>query len=102
MTMPISIISKLTCKSGKNTEMEAALNAMRRAVLDNEPGTLLFINHRSRKNPEEYYIVEQYEDEAAADRHDESAAFKEAIEQLLPNVAGPAEHTGLDVIEGSL
>ena len=44
--MPISIISKLVCIPGKNIEIEGALNEMRQAVLDNEPGTLLFINHR--------------------------------------------------------
>ena len=100
--MPISIISKLVCIPGKNIEIEGALNEMRQAVLDNEPGTLLFINHRSRKSPEEYYIFEQYENEAAADRHAKSEAFKAAVEKLLPNVEGPAEHTGLDVIENAI
>jgi quinol monooxygenase YgiN len=68
-------------------------------VLDNEPGVVSFVNHRSRNNPDEYYIVEQYQDKAAADRHDQSDAFKAAVEKLMSATGGPAEHVGLDVIE---
>ena len=97
--MPISIVSRLTCKDGKQVEMVSALKAMQSAVQENEPGTTFFLIHKCRKDPLAYYIVEQYEDKVAGDAHGESDAFKKSVELLREVVDNPPEHFSMDLIE---
>ena len=97
--MPISVITKLECDPGENAEMEAALKEMQTAVKENEPGTTFFLIHRSRKDPQVFYIIEQYENEAMGEQHGSSDAFHAAVEKLTKTTSMPAEHVGLDLIE---
>ena len=96
--MPISIVSKLTCKDGKQAEMVLALKAMRTAVQENEPGTTFFLIHKCRRDPLAYYIVEQYADEEAGDAHGKSDAFKNSVELLHKVVDSPPTHFSMDLI----
>ncbi len=97
--MPITVVSKILCKKGKESEMVLALKAMQSAVAENEPGTEFFLIHKSRKEFLTYYIVEQYANEAAGDEHGKSSSFQRGVKMLQTAAAGPAEHIGMDLIE---
>ncbi len=49
-----------------------------------EPGVKLFLPYRSPTNPALFFIFELYVDEAGWGAHQETAHFKDAIEELVP------------------
>jgi quinol monooxygenase YgiN len=51
-----------------------------------EPGVKLFVPYRSPTSRSSFFIFELYADEAGWAAHQETAHFKECIEELLPRV----------------
>lgn len=53
-----------------------------------EPGVITFIAHRSRTDPDEFLLYEQYRDEAAYLEHQTTAHFKTLVlERAVPLLA---------------
>jgi quinol monooxygenase YgiN len=97
-SMPIGIVAKLKCKEGMNEAYENGFKEMQQAVKDNEPGCLFYLLHKSRTDPTVYFVMEQYEDEAALAQHGKSDAFRAAGAKLGPVSGGPAEIELMDMV----
>lgn len=42
-----------------------------------EPGNIMYVAHRSTENPRQFFIYEQYQDQAALDAHRASLYFQQ-------------------------
>jgi quinol monooxygenase YgiN len=65
----ITVIATVRAKPGKGPELEADFRAWAKVVKEKEPGTLMYTLNQSREDPELYYAVEQYKDDAAVQTH---------------------------------
>ena len=64
-----------------------------------EPGCRMYLAHRSTGNPQQFFLYEQYDDQAALDAHRASSHFKQyAKEGLFPIIESrsPEIYTPLD------
>lgn len=53
-----------------------------------EPGCLMYVVHRHARNLEQFFIYEQYEDDAALEAHRNSSHFREfAVNSLRSNAS---------------
>jgi quinol monooxygenase YgiN len=62
----------LTIKPGMAKEFESLFTELRNEMRHHEPGCLLYSLLKSRKNPCDYIVHEQYVDQAALDFHSQS------------------------------
>ncbi len=65
----ISVIATVQAKPGRGAEVEADFRAWAEVVKQTEPGTLQYTLSRSRQNPDLFYALELYQDQAAVDAH---------------------------------
>jgi quinol monooxygenase YgiN len=56
-----------------------------------EPGCLMFIAHRHTERPNEFFIYEQYKDQAALDAHRATPHFKQIARGSLMQAADRKE-----------
>lgn len=85
--MTIGVVATLTVQEGKNEEFERAFLALAEQVRANEPGNLFYLLHRSRENPQEYKVLEQYATDEDLQAHRESDHFQAANPALAPFMA---------------
>jgi quinol monooxygenase YgiN len=89
----IAVIATVRAKPGKGPELEADFRAWAEVVKQKEPGTLQYTLNRSKDDPDLYYAIEFYQDEAAVQAH--MANFQ--ARQAGPDLAvGPPEIKVLD------
>lgn len=67
--MAIITIAILNIKEGKMEEAKEALKKVVPKVKESEPGTLEYIPHTFKYNPNSIIFFEKYEDESAAQAH---------------------------------
>jgi quinol monooxygenase YgiN len=60
-------------------EYIADLLARNAALSRAEPGCLMFVGHRSVEDPRNFFLYEQYRDEAAFKAHTETEHFKSLV-----------------------
>ena len=65
----ITVIATVRAKPGKGPELEADFKAWAAVVKEKEPGTLMYTLSRSRQDPNLYYALETYADDAAVQVH---------------------------------
>jgi quinol monooxygenase YgiN len=65
----ITVIATVRAKPGKGPELEADFRAWAEVVKAREPGTLMYTLSRSREDPDLYYALEFYQDDAAVQSH---------------------------------
>ena len=65
----ITVIATVRAKPGKGPELEADFKAWAEVVKEKEPGTLMYTLSRSKQDPNLYYALETYADEAAVQAH---------------------------------
>jgi quinol monooxygenase YgiN len=82
--MAVTLAVTWRARPGSEAAIEATLRTM--VELSNqEPGCLHFSAHRSTTDPTEYFIFEQYRDQAALDEHSNSQYFKQhVLEEAVP------------------
>jgi quinol monooxygenase YgiN len=96
--MTIGVIATLKIQEGKNAAFEEAFQALAEQVRANEPDNIFYILHRSRTDPQEYKVLEQYNKEADLETHRQSAHMTEANEVLIPLVAAAPVVEVLDTV----
>jgi quinol monooxygenase YgiN len=75
-------------KPGEGDRVAELLARMADAVRRAEPGTLVFLPHRSPENDHVFFLYELYADEAALAAHQQTPHFKSIVlEQALPKLA---------------
>ncbi len=65
----ISLIATIRAKPGMGKALEDDFREWAAVVKANEPGTLQYDLNRSKEDPELYYAIEAYVDEAAVQTH---------------------------------
>jgi quinol monooxygenase YgiN len=73
----MTVIAKLTVKSGSEAAFQQAAEKMIAHVKANEPGTLLYTLNRSTTHPNEFVFYEVYADQAGFAAHGGSAPMQE-------------------------
>jgi quinol monooxygenase YgiN len=94
----IGVVATLTVAEGKEAEFEQVFAEMAAGVHANEPGNKLYQLVRNKKNPQEYAVMELYEDEAALETHREQAHYKDAQPKLGPCLAGKPDIKFFDTV----
>jgi len=84
------VVAKLKAKSGEEANVEESLRGMVEKVAQ-EPGTLMYTLHRSRKDPGVFLFYEKYEDGAALKAHSSTPYFKELFAALQSVLDGAPE-----------
>lgn len=95
-----TIIARFKCQEGKEEEGFAALKEMVSSVKDNEDGCLAYICHRSKKNPQDIFFFEIYEDGDARKTHGKSDHMANMNKNFMKFFAPPVEIEELERIEG--
>ena len=91
----ISVIAIIRAKPGMGPGLEADFREWAAVVKAKEPGTLTYTLNRSREDPDLYYAIELYADDAAVQAH--MANFQ--ARPPGPDVAvGPPEIIVLDKV----
>jgi quinol monooxygenase YgiN len=83
------VVAKIKVKAGLEAEAEAALRKQIDYVTREEPGTLLYLLHRGRKDRSTFLFYEKYTDSEAFDRHGKSSAMQDLFRVLQPLLEGP-------------
>ena len=81
----VALFSRVTAKEGKAEELIAALRPVFEQV-EKEPGTLVYVLHRSRDDPGLFWVSELYADDDAFAAHrgsDAMAAAAPALGELI-------------------
>jgi (4S)-4-hydroxy-5-phosphonooxypentane-2,3-dione isomerase len=83
-TKPFVLAVMWRAADGKGDEIAAALDRLGPASRA-EPGVLAFIAHRSPADPHDFFLYEQYRDEAAFKAHQQTEHFKtEVLGRAVP------------------
>lgn len=86
--MALGVLARITVQDGKNEEFETIFLGLVEKVLANEEGALLYALNRSKSNPQEYIVMEQYRSAADIDAHGKTDYFREANKAMAGLVAG--------------
>lgn len=81
----ITVLAKLTAQPGKEAEMRAALEAMVAEVDAKEPGVLKYTMHTVETDPNVFWMIEEYADEATFAAHgttDHMKAFAMGMREI--------------------
>ena len=94
--MTIGIVATMKIQEGKNAEFEAFFTELAKQVRANEPGNLAYQLTKSRKDPQEYKVLELYTDQEAITVHGQTDYFKAAGPKFAGVLAGRPEIELLD------
>jgi quinol monooxygenase YgiN len=83
------VVAKIKVKQGHEREAEAAFRKQIDFVSREEPGTLLYILHRGRKQRSTFLFYERYADADAFDRHGKTSAIQALFKTLQALLDGP-------------
>ena len=84
------VVAKLKAKSGEESKMADALQAMVSKV-EKEEGTLIYTLHQAKKDPTQFLFYEKYADGEALKAHSSTSYFKELFGILEPLLDGAPE-----------
>lgn len=88
----ISLIARITAVEGRESELEAAFEAVVKAASE-EPGLEVYSVHAAQDLPGVYYFFEVYSDISARSTHGTGTAMTEALPALLAELSGEPEVT---------
>lgn len=96
--MPVGVTARLQVKTDQIENFERAFLNFQEQVRSQEPGCVYFHLYKSRAEPGEYLVMEQYTDQAAYDAHQATDHYK-AIPQTFSDVmAGPPTVEAFDTV----
>jgi (4S)-4-hydroxy-5-phosphonooxypentane-2,3-dione isomerase len=82
----VALLSRVKAKEGRGEELIAAFLPVFELV-EEEPGTLLYVLHRSREDPDLFWVCELYADDDAFAAHRNSEALAAATPALANFIA---------------
>lgn len=94
--MSVGIVATMKIQEGKNAEFEAFFTELAKQVRANEPGNLMYQLTKSRKDPQEYKVLELYTDQDAVSVHGQTEYFKAAGPKFAGVLAGRPDVELLD------
>jgi quinol monooxygenase YgiN len=99
---PVTVVARVKVRSGSEQAAEAAFRRHIDHVRREEPQTLVYVMHRSRKDPTTFLFYERYADAAAFDRHGKSAAMQGLFRELTPLLDGAPAIELYDEVDGTV
>ena len=84
------VVAKIKAKSGEESKMADALQAMV-AKVEKEEGTLTYTLHQAQNDPTQFLFYEKYTDGQALKAHSSTPYFKELFGLLQPLLDGAPE-----------
>lgn len=96
--MTIGIVATMKIQEGKNAEFEAFFTELAKQVRASEPGNIAYQLTKSRKDPQEYKVLELYKDQEAVSVHGQTDYFKAAGPKFAGVLAGRPDVELLDGI----
>ena len=84
------VVAKLKARSGEESKMAEALQAMVSKV-EKEEGTLAYTLHQAQNDPTQFLFYEKYSDAQALKAHSSTPYFKELFGILKPLMDGAPE-----------
>ncbi len=84
----LAVKGRLIAAKGKEQELENILKPLPAIFQKNEKSTLLYIFHRGKTNPREFFFYEQYPDKKAFETHLAQPYIKEAFEKFSKVIEG--------------
>ena len=84
------VVAKIKAKSGEESKMADALQAMVSKV-EKEEGTLIYTLHQAQNDPTQFLFYEKYTDGQALKAHSSTPYFKELFGLLQPLLDGAPE-----------
>ena len=84
------VVAKIKAKSGEESKMADALQAMVSKV-EKEEGTLIYTLHQAQNDPTQFLFYEKYTDAQALKAHSSTPYFKELFGLLQPLLDGAPE-----------
>jgi quinol monooxygenase YgiN len=78
----VSAVAKLEVKPGTADAFHAAWDDVFEHIAANEDGTEHYVLHRSKRDPNVFYMTEIYADQAAVDAHSGSEAYAGLVGKL--------------------
>ena len=81
---PVTYFVRMVAKPGKADEVLELLLENPSRIEAGEPGNLAFAVHRSSEDPNEFWLYETWESEAAVAAHESGDAFLSYKERLRP------------------
>ena len=94
--MTIGVVATLRIQDGKAGEFEAFFTELAKQVRANEPGNIAYQLTKSRKDPQEYKVLELYKDQDAVTVHGQTDYFRAAGPKFGAVLAGRPEIEYLD------
>lgn len=82
----VALLSRVKVKEGRGGELIVAFRPVFELV-DKEPGTLLYVLHRSKDDPDLFWVSELYASEDAFAAHSKSDAMAAATPALAGLIA---------------
>ena len=76
----IIVSAIITVVEGKGDEYQEKFKELTPKVR-NDPGTITYVLHRNIKNPDQFFVFEQYEDREALEYHASTEHFKASREE---------------------
>ncbi|HEV2259863.1 MAG TPA: antibiotic biosynthesis monooxygenase family protein [Streptosporangiaceae bacterium] len=89
----VALLSRVKAKEGRGEELIAAFRPVFELV-EEEPGTLLYVLHRSSDDPDLFWVCELYADDDAFAAHRTSDAMAAATPALAASIAEAELMTG--------
>ena len=96
--MAIGVIATITLQDGKNAEFEQVFSELEKQVKASEPGVVFYSLHRSKKNPLEYKVLEQYSSQEDLVMHGKTDYFVAANKKMASMVATAPHIELLDAV----
>ncbi len=94
----IAVVARMKVAEGKDAEFEAVMKQLQGKVRAEEPGCLQYDICRARE-PNNYTIMERYQDKQALKDHSASSHFAEGIAKLMTLLDGEPQIDILTVVE---
>jgi quinol monooxygenase YgiN len=82
----VTYFVRMTAREGEADRVLELLLSNPSRIEAGEPGNLAFAVHRSTDDPNEFWLYETWEDEAAVEAHEGGEAFARYKEELRPLV----------------
>jgi quinol monooxygenase YgiN len=82
----VTYFVRMTAREGEADRVLELLLSNPTRIEAGEPGNLAFAVHRSTDDPNEFWLYETWEDEAAVEAHESGEAFGRYKEELRPLV----------------
>ena len=84
--MAVTYFVRMVAKEGEADHVLNLLLVNPKRIEEGEKGNVVFAVHRSKDDPNEFWLYETWEDEASVEKHESGDAFKAYKDELRPLV----------------